>query len=319
MVKVGSKDNKCDKRICNLNATTTCSPVNLTSEDVKTDTSDAWSKSDTAVAKSWKRFSKDETVLLLSVWEGQFNAFTEKKKVKQDDWDDLTVAYNTEAAAYGFQSRKSSQVANCVNNLKDRFKNILDKKNTTGKGVETDGSEKSFPSWDFFSRVYSDREKFNPTNVVDPDPLPKQSISRRAPSSSDPDTSHSDADESTIDKERLKPKASDDEKPNSKVHSKTGKTGADKKNRSRKRKTVDTTDSCSEDKLLEFLAEFREQDTKLIQKLIDQNEKSDKRNAELSAQIIRAISLLVEPKQKKQSKSKQSNDTSSSSDEDGII
>ena len=100
----GSKDNKCDKRIHNLNATTTCSPVNLTSEDVKTDTSDGWSKSDTAVAKSWKRFSEDETVLLLSVWEGQFTAFTEKKKVKQDDWDDLTVAYNTEAAAYGFQS-----------------------------------------------------------------------------------------------------------------------------------------------------------------------------------------------------------------------
>ena len=52
--------------------------------------------------------------------------------------------------------------------------------------------------------------------------------------------------------------------------------------------------------------------------MIDQNEKSDKRNAELSARIIRAISLLVEPKQKKQSKSKQSNDTSSSSGEDGI-
>ena len=203
-------------------------------------------------------------------------------------------------------------MANRVNNLKDQFKNILDKKNTTGKGVETDGSEKSFPYWDLFSRVYSDREKFNPTNVVDSDPLPKQSISRRAPSSSD-------ADESTIDEERLKPKVSNDEKPNSKVHSKTGKTGADKKNRSRKRKTVDTTDSCSEDKLLEFLAQSREQDAKLIQKLIDQNEKSDKRNAELSAQIIRAISLLVEPKQKKQSKSKQSNDTSSSSDEDGIL
>ena len=74
---LGSKDNKCDKRIQNLNATTTCSPVNLTSEDVKTDTSDALSKSDTAVAKSWKRFSEDETVPLLSVWEGQFNAFTE--------------------------------------------------------------------------------------------------------------------------------------------------------------------------------------------------------------------------------------------------
>ena len=173
---MGSKDNKSDKRILNLNATTTSSPVNLTSEDIKSDASDVSSKSDTAVAKSWKRFSEDETVLLLSVWEGQFNAFTEKKKVKQDDWDDLTVAYNTEAAAYGFQRRKSSQVANCINNLKDQFKNILDKKNTTGKGVETGGSEKSFPYWDLFSRVYSDREKFNPTNALDPDPLSKQSI-----------------------------------------------------------------------------------------------------------------------------------------------
>ena len=135
-----------------------------------------------------------------------------------------------------------------------------------------------------------------------------------------PDTSRSDADESTIDEERLKPKAliaSADEKPNSNFHSKTGKIRADKKNRSRKRTTVDTDDS--EDKLLEFLAKSREQDTRLIQKLIDQNEKSDKRNADLSAQIIRTISLLVEPKQKKQRKSKQSNDTSASIDEDGIL
>ena len=44
---------------------------------------------------------------------------------------------------------------------------------------------------------------------------------------------------------------------------------------------MDTGDS--EGKLQEFLAESREQNTRLIQTLIDQNEESDKRNADLSA------------------------------------
>ena len=110
------------------------------------------------------------------------------------------------AATYGFQSRKSSQEANGISNLKDQFKNILDNKNTTG--VETEGSEKSFPYWDLFFRAYPDREKFNRTNAVDPYLLSKQSINKKASSSSDPHTMRSDAgaNKSTIDEERLKPR-----------------------------------------------------------------------------------------------------------------
>ena len=52
------------------------------------------------------RVSKMEVNLLLAIWEEQFTAFQDKKRVQHDDWEELASEYNEQAKHHGFQDER---------------------------------------------------------------------------------------------------------------------------------------------------------------------------------------------------------------------
>ena len=46
------------------------------------------------LASKGTRFTEEETKLLFAIWEEEFNGFTDKKRIKAEDWEKLTAEYN---------------------------------------------------------------------------------------------------------------------------------------------------------------------------------------------------------------------------------
>ena len=56
------------------------------------------------------RFTKDETKLLVNLWEDELEGFLNKKRVKQEDWDAVTEMYNSHAVIMKLSRRTSTQL-----------------------------------------------------------------------------------------------------------------------------------------------------------------------------------------------------------------
>ena len=55
--------------------------------------------------------------LLVNLWEDEFEAFLNKKRVKQEDWDALTEMYNSHAVVMKLSRHTSTQLESKIKNL----------------------------------------------------------------------------------------------------------------------------------------------------------------------------------------------------------
>ena len=79
-----------------------------------------------------KWFKKEETTLLLTIWEENFEGFDNKKRIKAE-WADLVKEYNMSASRHGFAICSHNQIVNRVRNSVDTYKRYKDKHNSTGE------------------------------------------------------------------------------------------------------------------------------------------------------------------------------------------
>ena len=91
----------------------------------------------------------------VAIWEEQFTAFQDKKRVQHDDWEELSSEYNEQAKHHGFQDRTATQIENKIRNLKDSYKKAKDESTRSGAG---NNKENNFPYYEVFNRLFSGKE-----------------------------------------------------------------------------------------------------------------------------------------------------------------
>lgn len=267
------------------------------------------------------RFSKEETKLLVNLWEDEFEAFLNKKRVKQEDWDALTEMYNNHAAILKFARRTSTQIENKIKNLKDGYKKISDSLKTTGSGFNRDKILQDFPFWMTFDRLFRDRDSFNPKHILDPQKAHNvcnvQAPDEEVPDVEEPDqfegidevseddtlavaaakrqinfTGKSPSSSSTGPKTGSKRKASEDSPPSS--ASSSGKRKAQGKKVTVKE--LQEQEKDADDRVLQFLVESREKDQEIFGKMMQFAEQADKRNADITLKFMETLGNLFSKK-----------------------
>ena len=256
------------------------------------------------------RFTKDETKLLVNLWEDEFEAFLNKKRVKQEDWDALTEMYNSHAVVMKLSRRTSTQLENKIKNLRDGYKNIGDSLKTIGSGFDRDSMSKDFPFWDTFDRLYRDRDSFNPKHILDL----QQAKSKKA----NTDQSYTEAQDQFDSSDEV---SEDDTLALAAKRriSTSGKTSASSNGTKRKaleespvsssvpskRKPQGKKISVSQlqeqekdadDRVLQFLVESREKDQETIGKLMQFAEQADKRNADITLKLMDELGSAFQKK-----------------------
>ena len=249
------------------------------------------------------RFSKMEVNLLLAIWEEQFTAFQDKKRVQHDDWEELASEYNEQAKRHGFQDRTATQIENKIRNLKDSYKKAKDESTRSGAG---NNKENNFPYYEIFNRLFSGIEAFSPKHILDPGKKTDDSVreidasassnarekDNRTPFNSvenllnsDPGTSGKTDDQCSKSKSDKKPSGkrpsvnSDDVSPSSKP--KKGKSKAELAKE-------------EDDNFMKFFQESRERDQEMCEKIIDLTEKADKRSSDLRMKLMETLAKLVQ-------------------------
>ena len=112
------------------------------------------------------RFTREETRLLVSVWEEEFVGFT-RKKSKTRRLEHLSTVYNEKAEYYLFSSRTAAQLENKIKNLKDQYKKLKDGLRKTGQGFDKDKIN-DFPFFETFELLLGGKESYNLKHVLDP-------------------------------------------------------------------------------------------------------------------------------------------------------
>ena len=120
------------------------------------------------LASKGTRLTEEETKLLLAIWEEEFNGFTDKKRIKAEDWEKLTAEYNEQAAENNFVQRTSTQCQNRILNLKDMYKKMKDQQGKSGESYRADKENNDFPYFEIMDRVLCDKQSFNPQYIYDP-------------------------------------------------------------------------------------------------------------------------------------------------------
>ena len=110
-------------------------------------------------------FTREETKLLVSIWEEE--GFTYKKRVKQEDLEHLSTVYNGKAEYYLFSSKTAPQLENKIKNLKDQYKKLKDSLHKTGEGFDNDKIN-DFPFFETFELLLGGKESYNLKHVLDP-------------------------------------------------------------------------------------------------------------------------------------------------------
>ena len=243
-----------------------------------------------------------EVNLLLAIWEEQFTAFQDKKRVQHDDWEELASEYNEQAKRHGFQDRTATQIENKIRNLKDSYKKAKDESTRSGADNK---KENNFPYYEIFNRLFSRKEAFSPKHILDPGKKTDDSVreidasassnarekDHRTPFNSvenllnsDPGTSGKTDDQCSKSKSDKKPSGkrpsvnNDDVSPSSKP--KKGKSKAELAKE-------------EDDNFIKFFQESRERDQEMFEKIIDLTEKADKRSSDLTMKLMETLAKLV--------------------------
>ena len=111
-----------------------------------------------------KWFKKEETTLLLTIWEEKFKGFDNKKRIKAEEWADLVKEYNMSASRHGFAIRSHNQIVNRVRNSVDTYKRYKDKHNSTGES-SIPADDDTCPDYNILNRVLGGRQSINPLNI----------------------------------------------------------------------------------------------------------------------------------------------------------
>ena len=244
------------------------------------------------------RFIREETRLLVSVWEEEFVGFTCKKRVKQEEWEHLSTVYNEKAEYYLFSSRTAAQLESKIKNLKDQYKKLKDSLHKTGEGFDKDKIN-DFPFFETFERLLGGKESYNLKHVLDPT---RQTEEVKKPFRSIEnllsDETRSDEDESAgpiplkACNEKRKPSRKTNEDKD--CENEKPKEFKPAKRQRRKSKGQGSSPDKDEDKFMQFMIESREKDQEMFSKIMELTEKSDQRSAEVTLQLVQAIGKMVQ-------------------------
>ena len=122
-----------------------------------------------------KWFKKEETTLLLTIWDEKFKGFDNKKRIKAEEWADLVKEYNMSASRHGFAIRSHNQIVNRVRNSVDTYKRYKDKHNSTDES-SIPADDDTCPDYNILNRVLGGRQSINPQHILDPGKIPLSEV-----------------------------------------------------------------------------------------------------------------------------------------------
>ena len=92
----------------------------------------------------------------------------DKKRIKTEDWENLTVEYNEQAVENNFVQRTSTQCQNRILNLKDMYKKKMkDHQGKSWKSYHANKENNDFPYFEIMDRVLCDKQSCNPQYIYD--------------------------------------------------------------------------------------------------------------------------------------------------------